>query len=95
MGKRLLIVIMIGLFTLVGTGGCKSSYSSRKQKEVAKVRQQRKKEAMKQYEDAVKRHRSIQTKETRKRIRKNEKEAKRKSQGRRKFFLFRWFSGDN
>jgi hypothetical protein len=47
---------------------------------------------MEQYEEAVKRHQSIQTKETRKRLKKNEKEAKRKAKGRKQFFLFRWFS---
>lgn len=87
-------IAIIALFLLLSilAGSCRSSHGTRKQKEVARTQEQRKKETMHQYEAAVKRHKSIQTKETRKRLIQNEKEARRKENGRKQFFLFRWFA---
>jgi 3-hydroxy-3-methylglutaryl CoA synthase len=92
MRKGALHVILLCLLALVLAGSCRSSYGTRKQREVAKMQEERKKETLKQYEDAVKRHKSIQTKETRKRLERNERDAQRKTQGRKTFFLKRWFS---
>ncbi|HRY99164.1 MAG TPA: hypothetical protein P5550_08945 [Bacteroidales bacterium] len=94
MRKGTLHVFVLCLLALMLAGSCRSSYGTRKQREVAKIQEERKKETLKQYEDAVKRHKSIQTKETRQRIERNQREARRKSEGRKTFFLVRWFSKD-
>mgnify|MGYP001283587097 FL=1 len=92
MKKHILLVLFALLPLALLTGGCHSSYGTRKQKEVARIQEERKKEAVKQYNEAVRRHQSIQTKETRKRMKMNEREASRKSKGKKVFFLKRWFS---
>lgn len=92
MKKHILILFLLAGFLLLISPSCRSTYGSKKQRQTEKLQEQRKRETMEQYEQAVKRHQSIQTKETRKRLKKNEKEAKRKATDRKQFFLFRWFS---
>ncbi len=55
---RMLILLMII------TTACSSGRPTRKQREVARIQNERQKEATKKYYDAVKRHHSIQDKET-------------------------------
>ncbi|MBP7849700.1 MAG: hypothetical protein KA053_05445 [Lentimicrobiaceae bacterium] len=68
---RMLILLMI-----ISTA-CSSGRPTRKQREVARIQNERQKEATKKYHDAVKRHHSIQDKETRKRIKKGQRDARR------------------
>ena len=65
-----------------------------KQKEkIEKKKAQRANEAMAMYEKGLKRHLKVQSKDTKKRMRKSMRKADRINDNRREFFLKRWFAG--
>lgn len=69
------VIIKVFILVLLLTSACGSSRQTRKQRDVSRIQAERQKEATKQYKEAVKRHHSIQSKDTRKRIEKNKKKA--------------------
>lgn len=90
--RKIFLIILIG-FLPIALSSCRTSQAQKQQKGIEKRKAERKKETEQLYEEALKRHHDIQTKETRKRMKQTQKKAKRINKPKeKKFFLFRWFS---
>ena len=64
---------------------------SKKEREIARMKEYRERETFKAYKKAVKRQWKMQTPEVRKRMRKDLRKAKKINYHRKDFFLKRWF----
>jgi cytochrome c biogenesis protein ResB len=76
-------VVFILAFLFVGVSGCSFSFrhyrkDQREMREVAKIKEQRKKETKELYDKAVERHKRLQSKETQQQMENNKKKTKRK-----------------
>ena len=94
--KSFLFICIVCFLSFFVISGCKSYQASKSQKQIEKTKAERKKEVELQYQDAVKRHQDIQSKETRKRMKQTQKRADKINQPKKKgFFLIRWFGKKN
>ena len=72
---------------------CRTSRVDQQKKKIEKTKEIKEAETMKKYNKALKRHQSIQSKETQKRMKGNLSKANYTSATpKKKFFLARWFS---
>ena len=69
-----------------------SQSASKQQKKIEREKQKRVKEDLKAYQKAIKRHNKIQSKDTRKRMKRDRKKAFRHNDNKREFFLKRWLT---
>ncbi|MCD4736820.1 MAG: hypothetical protein K8R53_12310 [Bacteroidales bacterium] len=90
--KLFLVYVIVICFSLPLLEGCKSKEIARAEKENYKRRKKSAKEEQKTYKALKKRHMGFQSDETRKRMKNNEKRAKKlnKSKERKRFFLWKW-----
>jgi hypothetical protein len=92
------IVVLCFLFTVGGTFTSCSKYAQQKRAEkqrrndLAKEQERRDLEAQQAYEEALERHYAMQTKETRKSMRKNMKKMVALKENKKTNFLQRWFT---
>jgi len=93
--KPIIFIIIACFLSLIVMTSCRSSQAHKHQKQIDKTKAERKKETEVQYQSAVKRHQNIQTKETKKRMKKTQKRSGNINKSKKKqFFLKRWFSKD-
>lgn len=93
--KHLMHVICITTLLLMVsvTFAQKEPRSVRKrQEQLDKQEEVKKREGEKAHQEGIEQHMRIQTKETRKRMKKNKRKSKRVNDNRNEFFLKRWFS---
>jgi len=92
------ILIFILFATMLSTSSCKSYWIKRKQiknvKEIEKKKLEREQAANEEYQEKVIRHASIQSRKTKKEMKKNFKKSQRHAGNQKRFFLWRWFSGN-
>ena len=69
-----------------------SQSASKQEKKIERMKEKRMEEDLKLYQKAIKRHQKIQSKDTRKRMKKDRKQAFRHNDNKREFFLKRWFT---
>ena len=90
-------IVLISLICLLPISfySCRTSQTHKQQKEIEKRKKERKKETELQYQQAVKRHHDIQSKDTKKRIKQTQKKAEKLNNPKRKnSFFSRWFKKD-
>ena len=63
-----------------------------RKEQLERQEEEKKRLGEKAHEEGIQRHRDIQTKETRKRMKENAKRARRNNNHQKEFFLKRWFS---
>lgn len=69
-----------------------SSEVKNRREQLERQEEEKKRLGEKAHEEGIEKHRDIQTKETKKRMKANSKKAKRHNNNRKEFFLKRWFS---
>ena len=82
-----LLLLLLPLYTLAQ----ESPQATKAQKKAESKKKEQVMNEKKAEIEGRKMHNAIQTKEVRKRMKKSKKEANRWNQGRRKFFIARWF----
>jgi len=91
--KKILILLICCLPLFVNA---QEESAARKQKatekKAAKLKAKKNQESLTNYQKAVKRQHKIQTKDTRKRMKRSLKESAREKPGHKDFFLKRWFT---
>ena len=93
MRRLLAITTIFLLFCFTNALAQKEPKSVRKrQEQLERQEAEKKRLGEKAHEEGVEKHMKIQTKETRKRMKKNKRKAKRHNDNRNEFFLKRWFS---
>jgi hypothetical protein len=83
-----IIVLLLFLIPLIVPGQSRRT-DKQKEKYLERLKEDRRKEAEKQYQEAVKSHYKMQSKETRKMMKQTFKKSQR--EGKAKFFLKRWY----
>ena len=81
-----LLLLLLPLYTLAQESKATKGQKKAEAKKKEQVMNEKKAEI-----EGRKMHNAIQTKEVRKRMKKSKKDANRWNQGRRKFFIARWF----
>ena len=102
MTKKILVIILLLIGISFGNSSCRGLHNSkikRKQKKEAKIvearKRKQKQDAIASYEKAARRHASIQTKDTRKKLKKNFKKAYRYNYNKKTPFWERWYIKTN
>ncbi len=94
--KLRLFLFLIMISFLIGCNPIKKQYraENKRKKEFEKEKAKREKEAEEAFDMAMKRHYKMQTKETRKAMKKGKREAERYKENRvkKEFFIKRWFT---
>ncbi len=92
---KLIIILIIALVST--STGCKKWAVRHKQRrdlrELEQKQREKEKEKQQKYQEAVKRHASIQDKKTRKAMKKQYRKAQRHNTNQKEFFIKRWFKG--
>ena len=95
MRSKLIILFIITILTT--STGCKKWVVRHQQRrdlrEIERKKKEQEKEKLQKYQEAVKRHASIQDKKTRKAMKKQYRKAQRHNTNRKEFFIKRWFKG--
>lgn len=89
-----LVLIAIALSTIILTPSCRSKMSKR-EREIQKEKERRRKEDTVLYQKALKKHMKNQGRETRKIMKQNAKEAQRYNEQKDEFFIKRWIKNSN
>lgn len=86
------IVLLVLLLAPVATfQSCRTSNLDNRERQIQREKKKRSRNDTVLYQKALKRHMNSQTKETRKSMRQALNTAKRNREGRREFFVKRWF----
>jgi len=85
------IVLLSIILSLPLLWSCRTNSAASRQKQIEKQREEKDKQAIKQYNEAVERHLKNQTKKTRKRMEENKTKSEKAGLSKKSCFLKKWF----
>lgn len=87
--KKIFILSLLAILPLFWS--CRTNSAASRQKQVEKQREEKDKEVLKQYNQAVEKHMKNQTKETRKRMKKTKDKSEKSGTIKKQCFIKKWF----